>query len=230
MESGRLKEEIKPIEIASKKGTIVIDRDEHARPETTIEGLAKLRPAFRKDGSVTPGNACGIVDGAAALIVTSMKNAEKQKLKPLARVVSWAVTGVPPEIMGIGPVPAIPMALEKVLINFYPFFLERGLPHLTATIEDVLQSGPPSRFEGPFHALCRYSLIPIMIRRSVVMYYGGQSNLPGLENFWRQAVHPAVIRWHRRNLIPRHGNRSSISFATESEITEATPILLSGNS
>lgn len=113
MESGRLKEEIKAIEIVSKKGTVVIDRDEHARPETTIEALAKLRPAFRKDGSVTPGNACGIVDGAAALIVTSLKNAEKQKLKPLARVVSWAVTGVPPEIMGIGPVPAIPMALEK---------------------------------------------------------------------------------------------------------------------
>ncbi len=113
MESGRLKEEIKAIEIVSKKGTVVIDRDEHARPDTTIEGLAKLRPAFRKDGSVTPGNACGIVDGAAAVIVTSLKNAEKQKLKPLTRVVSWAVTGVPPEIMGIGPVPAIPMALDK---------------------------------------------------------------------------------------------------------------------
>lgn len=116
-QSGRLKSEIRAIEIAGKKGITVIDRDEHARPETTIEGLAKLKPAFRKDGTVTPGNACGIVDGAAALVVTTAKTAEKHGLKPLSRVVSWAVTGVPPEIMGIGPVPAIPMALEKAKLK-----------------------------------------------------------------------------------------------------------------
>jgi acetyl-CoA acetyltransferase family protein len=116
-QSGRLKSEIRAIEIPGKKGITVIDRDEHARPETTIEGLAKLKPAFRKDGTVTPGNACGIVDGAAALVVTTAKTAEKHGLKPLSRVVSWAVTGVPPEIMGIGPVPAIPMALEKAKLK-----------------------------------------------------------------------------------------------------------------
>jgi acetyl-CoA acyltransferase 2 len=113
LDKGNLAEEIVPIEIKEKKGIRTISVDEHARPETTLEGLAKLKPAFRKDGSVTAGNACGIVDGAAALIVTKAKTAERLGLKPLTRVVSWAVTGVPPEIMGIGPVPAIPMALER---------------------------------------------------------------------------------------------------------------------
>jgi acetyl-CoA acyltransferase 2 len=114
MESGRLAEEIVPVEIKDRKGKVTaIAMDEHARPETTVETLGKLRPAFRKDGSVTAGNACGIVDGAAALVVTSAKNAESIGAKPLCRVVSWAVAGVPPEIMGIGPVAAIPKALEK---------------------------------------------------------------------------------------------------------------------
>lgn len=114
MESGRLAEEIVPVEIKDKKGKVTsVERDEHARPETTLEGLGKLRPAFKKDGSVTAGNACGIVDGAAALVVTTGANASAMGLKPLCRVVSWAVTGVPPEIMGIGPVAAIPKALEE---------------------------------------------------------------------------------------------------------------------
>ncbi|HEY9785926.1 MAG TPA: acetyl-CoA C-acetyltransferase [Candidatus Obscuribacterales bacterium] len=113
-ESGRFAQEIVPVEVPAGKGkTKVIDRDEHPKPQTTLEGLAKLKPAFRKGGTVTAGNACGIVDGAAALVVTKEKTADKLNLKPLSRVVSWALTGVPPEIMGIGPVPAIPMALEK---------------------------------------------------------------------------------------------------------------------
>lgn len=116
-DNGHLGEEIAPVEIKEKKGVKVIDCDEHARPDTTIEGLAKLKPAFRKDGSVTAGNACGIVDGAAALIVTKAKTAEKLNLKPLTRVVSWAVIGVPPEIMGIGPVPAIPLALKRAQLT-----------------------------------------------------------------------------------------------------------------
>ncbi|MBN8658724.1 MAG: thiolase family protein [Candidatus Obscuribacter phosphatis] len=113
MESGRLREEIVGVEVPGKKGNTVIEKDEHARPETTLEGLAKLKPVFRQGGTVTAGNACGIVDGAAALVVTSAKKAEALSLSPMMRVVSWAVAGVPPEIMGIGPVPAIPMALEK---------------------------------------------------------------------------------------------------------------------
>lgn len=116
-DAGVFSAEIEPIELPGKKGPTVIDKDEHMRPDTTIEGLAKLKPAFRKDGTVTAGNACGIVDGAAALLVTTDKLAEKQNLKPLARVVSWAVVGVPPEIMGIGPVPAVPLALEKAKLK-----------------------------------------------------------------------------------------------------------------
>ncbi|RTL46146.1 MAG: acetyl-CoA C-acetyltransferase [Candidatus Melainabacteria bacterium] len=117
MDKGHLREEIVPIEIKEKKGVKTVLQDEHARPDTTLEGLAKLKPAFRKDGTVTAGNACGIVDGAAALVVTKAKTAEKLNLKPLTRVVSWAVTGVPPEIMGIGPVPAIPLALERAKLT-----------------------------------------------------------------------------------------------------------------
>ena len=113
-DSGRLAQEIAPVEVKGAKGkTTVVEHDEHMRPDTTLEGLSQLKPAFKKDGSVTAGNACGIVDGAAAVIVTSYKQAEKMGLSPLTRVVSWAVVGVPPEIMGIGPVPAIPKALEK---------------------------------------------------------------------------------------------------------------------
>lgn len=112
-DAGRWAKEIVPITLTDKKGkSVVIDKDEHAR-ETNMESLAKLKPVFKKDGSVTAGNACGIVDGAAAVIVTSLDYAEKLNLKPLCKVVSWATTGVPPEIMGIGPVYAIPMALRK---------------------------------------------------------------------------------------------------------------------
>src|SRR5207237_724855 len=98
-DSGRLAQEIHPVEVKGAKGAIkLIEHDEHMRPETTLEALGQLKPAFKKDGSVTAGNACGIVDGAAAVVVTSYKQAEKMGLKPLTRVVSWAVTGVPPEI------------------------------------------------------------------------------------------------------------------------------------
>ncbi len=113
-ETGRWAEEIVPVETTDKKGKpVTVAVDEHPRPETTIEGLARLKPAFKKDGTVTPGNACGIVDGAAALLVTAASNAEKLGLSPLCRVVAWAVEGVPPEIMGIGPVAAVPAVLEK---------------------------------------------------------------------------------------------------------------------
>jgi acetyl-CoA C-acetyltransferase len=112
-EAGRLAEEIVPVEVPDKKGTKTISKDEHMRPDTTIEALSSLKPAFRKNGTVTAGNSCGIVDGAAAVIVTTSGTAEKLNLKPISRVVSWAVTGVPPEIMGIGPVTAVPLALEK---------------------------------------------------------------------------------------------------------------------
>jgi len=109
----RLKEEITPVEIKSKKGATLFSEDDHRRPETTLENLAKLPPAFRSDGIITAGNASGIVDGAAAVVVTTEKIAKDKKLQPLGRLVSWAVAGVEPTIMVIGPVPATKAALAK---------------------------------------------------------------------------------------------------------------------
>ena len=100
--------------IKGKKGQeIVIKTDEHIKDGVTIEGLAKLKPAFKKDGTVTPGNASGINDGAAAVILASEEYVQEHDLKPLAKIVSWGVAGVDPRIMGIGPVPASKKALEK---------------------------------------------------------------------------------------------------------------------
>jgi acetyl-CoA acyltransferase 2 len=109
VKSGRLKEEIVPVPVG-RKGELVSE-DDHIRPDTTIEGLAKLKPAFAKDGFVTAGNASGIVDGAAMLVVTTADKAQDKK--PLGRIVSWGVAGCDPEIMGIGPVPATQIALKK---------------------------------------------------------------------------------------------------------------------
>jgi acetyl-CoA acetyltransferase family protein len=112
--SGRLKEEIVPIEIKTRKGVKVFDTDEHPRPETTPEGLATLAPYFKKDGTITAGNASGICDGAAAVVVTSMETANARGWRPIGRIVTWGTVGVEPEIMGIGPVPASRKALKNV--------------------------------------------------------------------------------------------------------------------
>ena len=104
--AGRFQDEITPVELVA--------RDDHMRPDTTLEGLAKLKPAFGKDGFVTAGNASGIVDGGAAVVVTT---AERAKAKLLGRIVSWGIAGVSPEIMGIGPVPAARIALEKAKLK-----------------------------------------------------------------------------------------------------------------
>ncbi|EQB17133.1 3-oxoadipyl-CoA thiolase [Sphingobium lactosutens] len=112
-ENGRLAREIVPVTIPQKKGDpIVVDRDEHPR-ETSMEALAKLRPIVRPDGSVTAGNASGVNDGAAALLIASQASVEKYNLNPIARVVGMAVAGVPPRIMGIGPAPATQRLLER---------------------------------------------------------------------------------------------------------------------
>ena len=113
LDSGVFADEITPVEIKNRKGTTVFDHDDHMRPETTMEGLAKLRPAFSKDGFVTAGNASGIVDGAASLVIADEKFVKAKDLQPLGRIVSWAYAGVEPEYMGIGPVPASLQALEK---------------------------------------------------------------------------------------------------------------------
>lgn len=113
MKAGRFAEEITPVTVASRKGDIIVDTDEHPRHGTTIEALAKLRPAFEKDGTVTAGNASGINDGAAAVLVMHADEAAKRGITPLARIASYAVSGVAPEVMGTGPIPASRAALEK---------------------------------------------------------------------------------------------------------------------
>lgn len=113
IKAGRFRDEIVPLEIKTRKETIIFDTDEYPRFGTTVEKLSKLRPAFKPDGTVTAGNACGMNDGAGAVVVMSAERAEKLGVKPLARIVSYASVGVEPAIMGTGPVPATKMALEK---------------------------------------------------------------------------------------------------------------------
>jgi len=111
--AGRFKEEIVPFTVSGRKGDIVVDSDEYIRPGTTLDALAKLKPAFTKDGTVTAGNASGINDAAAIVVLMSAKDAAKRGLTPLGRIASWAVAGVDPAIMGTGPIPASRKALEK---------------------------------------------------------------------------------------------------------------------
>ncbi|MBS4023970.1 MAG: thiolase family protein [Dethiobacter sp.] len=110
---GKFRDEIVPVEVKEKKKTVVFDTDEHPRPDTTMEILQKLAPAFRENGSVTAGNACGRNDGAAAMLIMSAEKAKSLGLKPLARIVNWSAAGVSPEVMGVGPVPAIKLLLDR---------------------------------------------------------------------------------------------------------------------
>lgn len=117
IEEGRFAAEIVPVTIASRKGETVVDRDEHPRPDTTLEALGKLKAPFREGGTVTAGNASGVNDGACALILASAEMAEANGLRPRARVVAMATAGVPPRIMGIGPAPATRKVLERAGLN-----------------------------------------------------------------------------------------------------------------
>ena len=112
-EAGKFKDEIAPIEVRGHKGVKVFDKDESNRPDTTLEGLAKLRPAFRKDGTITAGNAPGLNSGASAMIVADRGWAERQNLKPMARLVSYGIGAVEPGMFGLGPVPAVRQALSR---------------------------------------------------------------------------------------------------------------------
>jgi len=114
--AGRLQEELTPVPLRNSKGEATgetLTEDDHRRPQTTLEGLAKLRAAFGKNGTVTAGNASGIVDGAAAVVVMSLEQAQKRNLSPLGRIVNWGIAGVDPKIMGSGPVPATKIALQR---------------------------------------------------------------------------------------------------------------------
>jgi len=111
--AGRFKDEIVPVTVKNRKGDIVVDQDEYIRAGATLDAVAKLRPAFSKDGTITAGNASGINDGAAALVVMGAAEAAKRGIEPMARIVSWATAGVDPAVMGTGPIPASRKALEK---------------------------------------------------------------------------------------------------------------------
>ena len=111
--AGRFKDEIAPVTVPSRKGDVIVDQDEYIRAGTTLDAVAKLKPAFSKDGTVTAGNASGLNDGAAALVIMNEAEATRRGVKPLARIVSWATVGVDPKIMGSGPIPASRKALEK---------------------------------------------------------------------------------------------------------------------
>jgi acetyl-CoA C-acetyltransferase len=111
--TGRFKDEIVPVKIAGRKGETIVENDEYPKHGTTMEALAKLRPAFDKNGTVTAGNASGINDGAATVVLMSADEAQRRRVKPLARIVSWATAGVDPAIMGTGPIPSSRKALER---------------------------------------------------------------------------------------------------------------------
>jgi len=137
MEAGRFDDEIVPVEVPQRKGPpVIVDRDEHPRPDVTAEGLARLRPVFREGGSVTAGNSSGINDGAAALLVASRTAARELGLRPIARVGAAAVAGVDPDCMGIGPIPAIRKALARAdleigdvdLVELNEAFAAQALP------------------------------------------------------------------------------------------------------
>jgi acetyl-CoA acetyltransferase family protein len=110
---GRFADEVVPVPVKTRKGVEQVARDDHVRPDATLEGLAKLPPAFKKDGSVTAGNASGIVDGGAALVVAGARAVEERGLKPLVRLAAWASVGVEPAFMGMGPAPAIRQVLAR---------------------------------------------------------------------------------------------------------------------
>jgi acetyl-CoA C-acetyltransferase len=111
--AGYFKEQIVPVEIKTRKGTVVFDTDEHFRADASVEAMATLKPVFKKDGTVTAGNASGINDGAAAVVLASGKAVEEHGLKPMAKIVAWGHAGVEPRVMGLGPVKAVPVALAR---------------------------------------------------------------------------------------------------------------------
>jgi 3-oxoadipyl-CoA thiolase len=119
--AGFFAEEIIPVEISGKKGSTIVSADEHPRPDTTFEGLAKLKPAFRTPGTITAGNASGVNDGAAAIILASEDAAKRNGLTPRARFLGMAAAGVPPRIMGIGPVPSTQKLLSRLQLSISDF-------------------------------------------------------------------------------------------------------------
>jgi acetyl-CoA acyltransferase 2 len=151
-DEGRFEAEIAPITLKSRKGDVVFNTDEHMRPDTTRETLAKLKPYFKQDGLVTAGNASGIGDGAAAVVISSQKWAESNGVKPIGRLVSWGVVGVEPDIMGIGPAPASRKALENAGLKLDQMDLvevnEAFAPQYAAVARDLGLDSEKSNVDG----------------------------------------------------------------------------------
>ena len=144
--SGIMKEEVTPVEIKSKKGVTLVEQDDHMRPDTTMEILAKLPTVFKKDGVVTAGNASGIVDGAAALVIAGEDAVKAKGAKPLGRIASWATVGVEPTLMGMGPAPAIRKALERAKLSLERSRPDRDQRGVRAAVSGVREgAGPQSR-------------------------------------------------------------------------------------
>lgn len=118
LEKGFFKNELVPIELLTRKGNVIFELDEHAKPDSTAESMKKLTPVFRKDGTVHAGNSSGITDGAAALVLASKEKVEELGLKPIAKIIAYQTAGVPARIMGIGPVPATRKLFEKTGFSF----------------------------------------------------------------------------------------------------------------
>jgi acetyl-CoA acyltransferase 2 len=140
-DEGRMQEEIEPVTVRTRKGEVQFNADEHMRPDTTLESLGALRPYFKKDGLVTAGNASGIGDGAAAVVIASAEYAQKKGLSPIGRLVAWGVAGVQPDIMGIGPAPAARKALAKAGLSIDDMDLvdinEAFAPQFAAVARDL---------------------------------------------------------------------------------------------
>jgi acetyl-CoA acyltransferase 2 len=140
-DEGRMQDEVEPVPVKTRKGEVLFNADEHMRPDTTIEALAALRPYFRKDGLVTAGNASGIGDGAAAVVIASEAYAQKKGLAPIGRLVAWGIAGVQPDIMGIGPAPAARKALAKAGLSLDDMDLvdinEAFAPQFAAVAKDL---------------------------------------------------------------------------------------------
>jgi len=140
-EAGRFREELAPIEVKAKKGPARFERDEHPRPDTTVEGLRKLPKVFKKDGVIHAGAASGVADGAGALVVATREYADKRGIAPLARLVNWGHAGVDPSIMGMGPVPAVRNALDRAGAKLSDFDLfevnEAFAPQVLAVVKEL---------------------------------------------------------------------------------------------
>jgi acetyl-CoA C-acetyltransferase/acetyl-CoA acyltransferase 2 len=140
-EAGRFAEELAPVEVKGRKGPSLFSRDEHPRPDTTLEALRKLPKVFKKDGVIHAGAASGICDGAGALVVASRAWADRRGVRPLARIVNWGHAGVDPTIMGIGPVPAVRNALERAGARLSDFDLfevnEAFAPQVLAVLKEL---------------------------------------------------------------------------------------------